>query len=154
MDLASLMLALALFLIVAAFVLRPVLQPAAPEDTTNPNTNFLWTRRTSVLNALANLDFDHATGKIDRLDYESERNQLVADGVAILKQLDAAGLTTPAIVDNLDARIEETVTHIRKPESTPAVAYQFCSQCGAVTQPNDDFCAQCGFALDPRSESA
>jgi hypothetical protein len=154
MDLASLMLALALFLIATAFVLRPILQPAAPEDTTNPDTNFLQARRASVLSALADLDFEHATEKIDRPDYESERNQLVADGVAILKQLDAADLTAPAIVNDLDARIEEAVAHIRKPESTPAVAHQFCSQCGAVTQPNDDFCAQCGFALDPRSESA
>ena len=154
MDLASLMLALALFLIVAAFVLHPILQPAAPEGTNNPDTNFLQARRASVLSALVDLDFEHATGKIDCLDYESERNQLVADGVAVLKQLDVACMTAPAIVDDLDARIEEAVAHIRKPESTPAVAHQFCSQCGAVTQLNDHFCAQCGFALDPRSESA
>ena len=154
MDLASLMLALALFLIVAAFVLHPILQPAAPEGTNNPDTNFLQARRASVLSALTDLDFDHATGKIGHRDYESERNQLVADGVAVLKQLDVACMTAPAIVDDLDARIEEAVAHIRKPESTPAVAHQFCSQCGAVTQLNDHFCAQCGFALDPRSESA
>ena len=154
MDLASLMLALVLFLIVAAFVLLPLLQSAASEDTANPDTNFLLARRASVLSALVDLDFEHATGKIDCLDYESERNQLVADGVAVLKQLDVACMTAPAIVDDLDARIEEAVAHIRKPESTPAVAHQFCSQCGAVTQLNDHFCAQCGFALDPRSESA
>ena len=149
MGLVSLMLALALFLIVAAFVLQPILQPTPPENDADTEANFLQARRATVLTALSDLDFEHATGKIDQADFEAERSQIVADGVAVLKQLDEAGPTSPAAVDNLNTRTEETNARIRKPESNPATSEHSCPQCNAVTGPNDRFCDKCDCALDP-----
>ena len=151
MELASMMLALALFLVVAAFVLRPILRPAEPEHETNPEAHFLQVRRARVLAALADLDFDHSTGKIDRADYESERSQLVADGVEVLKQLDDAGLTSPIIVEYLDTR-PEGMDRIHPTDPTPDALEHLCPQCDAATGTNDKFCAKCGYALDPCSE--
>ncbi len=151
MDLASMMLALALFLVVAAFVLRPILRPAEPEHETNTEAHFLQMRRARVLEALADLDFDHSTGKIDQVDYESERSQLVADGVEVLKQLDDASLTSPIVVEYLDTR-PEGMARIHPTESAPAASEHLCPQCDAATETNDKFCAKCGYALDPCSE--
>ena len=151
MELASLMLALALFMIVAAFVLHPILQPAPPES--DAEANFLQARRARVLTALADLDFEHTTGKIDQADYETERSLLVADGVAVLKQLDEAGLTAPETVDDLDTRIEETIGSIRQTASAPAASKNSCPQCNAATGINDRFCATCECELDPCSEA-
>ena len=152
MGLVSLMLALALFLIVAAFVLQPILQPTPPENDADTEANFLQARRATVLTALADLDFEHATGKIDRADFEAERSQLVADGVAVLRQIDKAGLTATATVDDVNTRTEETDSRTRKPESDPGTSRHSCPQCNATTAPNDRFCDKCDCMLDHWSE--
>ena len=84
MDIASLLLALALFLIVAAFVTRPLLQAAAPENGLDTVANSLQARRAMVLSALADLDFEYSPGNLARSESESERSQLISDGVVVL----------------------------------------------------------------------
>jgi len=151
MDLASLVLALALFLIVAAFVTRPLLHTTAPENGVDTEANFLQARRAMVLSAMADLDFEYSTGKIDQADYESERSQLIADGVAVLKQLDEAGLTTPA--NDMKAQIEETTARILQPESALGASKNSCPQCHAESASDDRLCQKCGYALDSFSEA-
>ena len=151
MDIASLLLALALFLIVAAFVTRPLLQAAAPENGLDTVANSLQARRAMVLSALADLDFEYSTGKLDRSDYESERSQLISDGVAVLKQLDEAGLTTPA--NNMNAEIEQIAARILQPKSDLAASKNSCPQCDTESRSEDRLCQKCGYALNYFSEA-
>lgn len=108
MESASLMLALALLLIVVAFVSRPLFHATPVESRADIEVEFLRNSRAMVLSALADLDFEYSTGKIDQSDYESERSQLVADGASVLKQLHQAGLDAPATPNNMDMLIEES----------------------------------------------
>jgi RNA polymerase subunit RPABC4/transcription elongation factor Spt4 len=92
MDIGSLLLGLALLLVIAFIVARPLLeQTGVPEQPAGPADHLLASRE-QVLTQLRDLDFDQATGKINQEDYAAQRAQLVADGVAILKQLDAPGI--------------------------------------------------------------
>lgn len=158
MDIASLLVALALLLLVAAFVFRPLLfatrdeagererEPAAAHAQSE--LEMFVARREGVVSALLDLDFDHATGKIDDADYAAQRPALIADGVAILKQLDARGVGDEmglhgAASTELEQRIEQAVARRRTtPAHTPLAA--FCPQCGAAAHPGDRFCSKCG----------
>jgi RNA polymerase subunit RPABC4/transcription elongation factor Spt4 len=92
MDIGSLLLGLALLLVIALIVARPLLeQTGVREQPANPADQLIASRE-QVLTQLRDLDFDQATGKINQEDYAAQRGQLVAEGVAILKQLDALGI--------------------------------------------------------------
>ncbi len=166
MDIGSLLLGLALLLVVAFFVARPLLdQAGAAERAPSPADDLLFERE-RVLTALRDLDFDHATGKLIEEDYAAQRAQLLAQGAAVLQQLDqlgAAGGEGQAAPD-LDAEIEQAVARRRAgPAPRPrledeieasvaarraaAPAARFCAQCGRPAQPDDKFCGACGAAL-------
>ena len=88
------------------------------------------------------------TGKIDQDVYDSERTRLVANGVEALKQLDAAGLTEPAIANEPDTSIEESAAQTRTAKPLSACSNFSCPECLAATGAADRFCAKCGCALD------
>ena len=92
MDLGSLLLGLALVLVIAFIVARPLLEQTAVRERPDNPADHLLASREQVLAQLRDLDFDQATGKINPEDYTAQRAQLVADGVATLKQLDALGI--------------------------------------------------------------
>src|SRR5262245_35153258 len=105
MDLGSILLGLALVVVVVFVIAQPLLeqtnrraQPATPAEA-------LLNARERVLGQLRDLDFDNATGKVNANDYAALRAKLVAEGVTILKQLDALGVsgegdeTSPAAPD-------------------------------------------------------
>lgn len=88
----SFVLAAILILIVAAFVLRPVLSVSKSISDLprhQPELETLEERRANTLEALTDLGFDHATGKISEEDYNAERKLLEAEAVEILRKLDA-----------------------------------------------------------------
>lgn len=148
METTSILLSLALVLVVAAFVLRPIWVPAEPRIYENTKVHFLQARRARILTALADLDFDHSTGKIDQADYATERSQLIADGVDVLKQLDDATPTSSAIFNSFDTRSDTSIARIRQTESTPTAAEHLCPECDTVIRTNNRYCAQCGYTLN------
>ena len=86
------MLAAILILIVATFILRPVLSAAksiSDFPRHQPELEALEERRANTLEALTDLVFDHATGKLSEEDYNAERKLLEAEAVEILRKLDA-----------------------------------------------------------------
>src|SRR5690348_8556627 len=94
MDIGSILLGLALLLVIAFIVARPLLEPPAVRDLPASPADRLLARREQVLAQLRDLDFDSATGKFNAEDYAAQRAQLVAEGVDILKQLDALGVSS------------------------------------------------------------
>ncbi len=95
MDLGSILLGLALLLIVSFVVARPLLFSGHDRERAarGGQADALLFERERVLAQLRDLDFDHATSKIADDDYAAQRAALVAQGVAVLKQLDALGIS-------------------------------------------------------------
>lgn len=116
MDLGSVFVILSLLLLVGLFIARPFLE-ARPSKAKAPTTNqqqvsALLAERDQVLNALQELDFDAALGKIPQEDYPAQRAALLQHGAEVLQQLDAlrGGSQSPQGAEN---RIEEAVSKMR-----------------------------------------
>lgn len=109
MDIGSLLLALALFLIVAAFVARPIFDRNSTAN--NAPSDSLIAQREAVLIELRDLDFDHQTGKVSDDDYTEQRARLVVKGAGILRQLESLGKISAAEVDD---EIEKAIAARRK----------------------------------------
>jgi peptidoglycan hydrolase-like protein with peptidoglycan-binding domain len=178
-DIGSLLVALALFIIVAAVVAQPLLERTAKATPKASPTEALVAEREQVLIALRDLDFDHATGKLAEEDYQTQRVGLVSRGADVLRQLDRLGVDgTPAgslddqieaavaarrqahgaeaaPAGSLDAQIEAAVAARRRPakDAAPAAAALACPACGKPYQPGDKFCGRCGARLPVTAES-
>lgn len=72
--------------------------------------------RTTVFDALRDLEFDHLTGKLSDIDYQSLRAQYEVKATRILQQLDA-------LKDS---------------------AKEWCPRCHGRVEPDDQFCFRCG----------
>lgn len=116
---AGLFFVLALALVVGLFVARPFIQPhtvrsaaarSEEEHTEHVRSNLL-AERDRVLEALQELDFDNALGKIPAEDYPVQRAALLHNGAEILRQLDeieaVGGRVRPA--GTTEERIEAAV---------------------------------------------
>lgn len=116
----SLFLILALALLVALFVARPILFRGAGAGTERLKQvreqdqeqdhlrSSLLAERDRVLTALQELDFDYSMGKIPEEDYPEQRAELMNRGAVVLRRLDelqpASGQP-----DLVEARIEAAV---------------------------------------------
>jgi hypothetical protein len=89
MDIASLLVGLALLILVGFILAHPFLERQGVREQRVGAAEAVLAERDQVLDALRDLDFDHATGKITDEDYTPQRARLVAQGVALLKQLDS-----------------------------------------------------------------
>ncbi len=143
MDLGSLLLGLALLLLVAFIVVRPLIEGRRLDEAGPTPADDLLAAREEILAALRDLDFDHAMGKIADEDYAPQRAQLVARGVEVLKQLEKL---------ERDDAIEQAIAARRKPRPARAKeavgrAEAACPNCGRLTHPEDKFCARCGAKL-------
>lgn len=100
MDIGSLFLIIALLILVGLFVSRPLFyRRTAALDRAHSQeeheVSALLAERDRLLNALHELDFDHALGKIPAEDYPAQRTLLLRQGSEILRRLDAV-LPQPA----------------------------------------------------------
>lgn len=91
----SLFLVLAVALLVGLFVARPFLRTGGAADeragTLEPQEHLrssLLAERDRVLNALQDLDFDHAMGKVPEEEYPDQRAVLLQTGTEVLRRLD------------------------------------------------------------------
>lgn len=123
MDIGSIFLILALVVLVALYVSRPFFERekqvvAVDEaDTAEHERSSLLAERDRVINALQELEFDHALGKIPEEDYPEQHMQLMQTGADILRRLDelqpaadrpAAG-QQQADPDEAEARLEAAI---------------------------------------------
>ena len=123
MDMGSLLLGLALLVVVVFIALRPLVEQQGVNDQPATVAEQLINSRERVLVQLRDLDFDDATGKINADDYAAQRAKLVVEGVAILKQLDALGVTSDEAEASSaapDDAIEAAVARQRALRAQPA----------------------------------
>ncbi len=171
----SLLLILALTLIVAAFVLRPLVGAGrgmrGPASGPSDAGADLRAERERILNAIQELDFDHATGKIADEDYVPQRADLLREGVAVLKALDDLGVSAGRGEEDLEAAVGRTdgsrwragaeieaavAAHRRTSRgkrAAPANGGEACHNCGRARRPDDRFCSNCGASFELRGEA-
>jgi ribosomal protein L32 len=146
MDLGSLFLSLALLILVAAFVARPLIDQHGNSNDSAP-ADELVARREAVLIELRDLDFDHGTGKVNDDDYTAQRARLVANGAEVLRRLAAVKSATP------DDDLEKMIAARRQARQT-APGAKFCPNCGEPLRSGDKFCAACGHKITAAAEPA
>lgn len=177
MDIGSLFLILALALAVGLFIAQPFLNSAFKEgsgrkvafEARDHVRSALLAEREQVLDALQELDFDQALGKIPAEDFPYQRSRLLAQGAAVLRKLDE--LEPSVGVMSAEDRLEAAVA-ARRAETRGAAASAnigagdaiedqialrrrareeksagFCPKCGRPLQTSDRFCPKCGTAL-------
>jgi hypothetical protein len=92
MPLSSLFLLLALLVLVALFVARPLFAREAAEESATPNELSPWVaERERVLEALGELDADWQMGKVPEELYSGQRQQLLVKGAKAIRQLETLG---------------------------------------------------------------
>lgn len=134
---------LILLLAVGALIMWPLLRrpearsaegspphgPAAPPDPA---------RTRAALNAIKELEFDYATGKIADDDYRTLRARYEAKAVEALGE----PVPSPAPVDP-DAALEAAIRAAR--------GRRFCTACGSALPKTARFCPACGAAMEAAS---
>lgn len=169
MDWGSVILSLVLLGLVALVIARPVIRQRRSSSKSSSVAEALRAEREAILTALRDLDFDHATGKVCADDYQPQRAELLARGVAVLKQMDAQPAATnhnghsgdslerriaarrrrlPA--DSSDDALEAAIAARRRSVRQPSPETANCPHCRALVRAEDKFCFQCGQFLDQR----
>jgi len=94
--------------------------------------------------ALRDLDFDFQTGKVDQKDYAELRQQLEAEAVQTLRQLDAVD---PLVA--FDHEVEQQVLSLRRryPSTAYGAGHALCPSCRTPLESDENFCPACGQAL-------
>lgn len=168
MELGSIFLILAVFIIVGMYLYAPFMtKPRKLSTNEMREVSALKAERDRVINSLQELDFDFKLGKIPEEDYPEQRVELLQKGSEILRQLDelepvyaaartaesriekaAAAKRADSASDNVafnDEEIEAMLAARRKQhKSKPA---GFCPKCGKPVLVNDNFCPSCGKSL-------
>lgn len=115
MPLSSLMLLLALLVLVALFVARPLFSQEAAEDSSTSTELSPWiAERERVLDALAELDTDWQMGKVPEELYSGQRQLLLAKGAIAMRQLERLGESPKKTsVRSDDAQLEKMIASRR-----------------------------------------
>lgn len=144
MALESVLLGLALLILVALFLARPLLKPAPKPSSISDRRQELERSKEAYLTEIRSLDFDYETGKVPAEVYGPQRAQLVRDAAVVFKELDEL----PVAGDDVYSQIEAAIA-ARRQRMAPAGNGQvgFCSQCGQPIDAGDKFCAHCGQPL-------
>jgi rubrerythrin len=168
MELGSIFLILAVFIIVGMYLYAPFMtKPRKLSTSEMHEVSALKAERDRVINALQELDFDFKLGKIPEEDYPEQRAELLKKGSEILRKLDelepafAAARTAEARIEKAaaakradsssaneglnDEEIEALIVARRKQHKSKSAG--FCPSCGKPVLAADNFCPSCGKSL-------
>lgn len=160
MDLGSILFGLALLILLAAFVGRPLLNSANVSIVGAPDRKLsrLLAERDRILNTLQELDMDYAVNKLEERDYRIQRSALVERGAQVLREIDQLSELPPTIepaqVNDLEAQIEAEILRLRTRSASESEPAGYCPACGSAAQAGDRFCTHCGETLtsqEPRT---
>lgn len=170
MDLAAILLLIAVLVVVGLFLAAPLLTTRGrriAEETLEASS--LMAERDRVITALQELDFDNRLGKVPAEDYPLQRSELLEKGTEILRKLDALAPPSRRGPQDAEARLEraaaggradsagmskpleddeiESMLALRRSTSRRAKSAGFCPRCGKPVLITDQFCPNCGKAL-------
>ena len=108
MDIGSIFLILAVLVPVVLFIARPLMEGSATAVTAEEHQySALLAERDRILNAVQELDFDYALGKIPNDEYPNQRASLMRVGAEILRKIDEYEGNTAE--GETDARMETSI---------------------------------------------
>ena len=130
---------------------RPVAEPAEPED--DPREH----RKDLALAALKEIEFDRAMGKLDDADYERMKAAYTAEALEAIRAADAAeaarvpqepALAKRAVAGGVGAGAgadaDPAEALIAAKRQAKKSGRRFCSECGAELEGAGKFCVECG----------
>jgi hypothetical protein len=121
MDIGSIFLILGLLILVGLFISRPLFEHTATAVSLEEHErSALLAEHERILNALQEMDFDFALGKIPEEDYPSQRQALLQRGADVLRRLDAYDEQAPSA--GAEARLEQAVAARRADARRPVPA--------------------------------
>lgn len=100
-------------------------------------------RRRVALSALRDLEYDRATGKLDRKDYELLRAELSHDALRQLEPDDERGYQADSAVERASRELEDEIAQIRRALREGLQ----CAGCQHLNRAGARFCGRCGEAL-------
>ncbi|MBI4671224.1 MAG: zinc ribbon domain-containing protein [Chloroflexi bacterium] len=121
---------LALVVIVVLIVGYPLINPERYRDQgvrqeTLPEYDDLYGARENVFDALRDLQFEFATGKLSTGDYEQLKARYEVQAADILQQIDA----------------------LKPKKAKPVQGARTCPRCNSAMSAQDKFCTKCGTKL-------
>jgi len=147
MDLGSILIILTLVLLTVTFITRPLIEQKSVCGTDEDHRlSALQAERDRVLDALQELDMDHAMGKVPLDDYQMQREVLLGRGANILKT-----------IDGLDVAVDESSREkglkasLRRDQRE--LSGEICGACGEPVFKIDRFCSSCGKSLKENTEA-
>lgn len=111
-----------------AFVLHPIFADAVP-GSPGPVIRTEPTDTERAVDALREVEFDRATGKLSDADYVELKAACTADAVLAMRRDDASGIQGDA-AEELIARYRGSVVTCPSCGERPESAAAFCSNCG------------------------
>lgn len=161
MNIAAILIGLALFGIAILCIVRPFQQEQVKKTKHLKDTN-KGEERIAVLSALRDLDFDHKVGKVSDEDYVPAREQLLAEAARYIQQQDEKDSVLEELVQKRRASKTENCTECGAPLEA---GQRFCSKCGSQAnkvdcpscgkkvRAGDLFCSSCGNQLQVKMEA-
>ncbi len=170
MEISSILLILAVFVMVGAYLYLPFMAKSRRVRAGESHEiSALKAERDRVINALQELDFDFNLGKIPEGEYPDQRAALLQKGADILRRLDELAPVASSAV-NAEARIEKATAAGRADSDSKPVIREagdddleamiaarrrnqksksagFCPKCGKAVLASDKFCPACGKSL-------
>ncbi len=147
--------------VVVAFVLFPIFASEAPDpiglDETQSELRDLEEKKDQILSNIKDLDFEKASGKLSDADYESSRNDYVAQVSAVITRIDELAPQREQepkkkiLAKSKKAAPEskaETIACASCGEANPKSS-KFCLDCG---RPFEAQCGACGETLPPKAK--
>jgi cytochrome c-type biogenesis protein CcmI len=135
--------AILLIAAVALFVAAPLSDDVLGRRS--PSSNAGLERRAHdhalAVQALRDLEFDHAMGKLDADDYRALRERLESRALATMGGPEKARRQSPLDQVAAVAAASQSVAPAR------TITVNFCPQCGTKTGSAYNFCANCGAAI-------
>jgi hypothetical protein len=170
MDLGSIFLILGVGVFVAWYIGQPFFERRRVSQSVSAAEHAqssLLAEREQVLQALQELDFDYALGKVPEEDYPTQRARLVQRGAEVLRLLDELHVALPAparsAADDVEAALAERRARQAQPvcpeddpieamlaqrrRARPEISAGFCPKCGKSVLKSDKFCPKCGGKL-------
>jgi hypothetical protein len=148
---------------VVLWVLHPLVTgTAAPLERVDDEPTEAESRKRVTLLALRDVEYDHATGKLDDEDYLALREELTAEAFLALQATTAAAPSEQesADPDELEREIAEYREALRAgaagagaPEGAGAGEVR-CPGCGSAAAAGSRFCGVCGARLPEREGSS
>jgi hypothetical protein len=170
MEIGSILLILAVAIAIGMYISQPLFGRSRRMTVGKRELSALLAERDRIINALQELDFDNALGKIPAEDYRIQRTALLQKGADTLKQLDALapGLPSEAANRTAEDRVESAVSERRADRSGDQPTLNeddvesliaarraarkeksggFCPRCGKPILASDRFCPSCGKSI-------